>query len=63
MIEDDNEPRPRPKRLQPPPLDLLGLAELGEYIAELRSEITRVEGEIQRKGSHRNAADAFFRKP
>lgn len=63
MIADDDNLPPRPKRLEKLPLDLLGVAELGEYIGELRAEIARVEGEITRKSAHRNAADAFFRKP
>ena len=62
-IDDDENPRPKPRRLTPPPLDLLGVAELREYIDELRAEIARVEGDINRKQSHRSAADAFFRKP
>jgi uncharacterized small protein (DUF1192 family) len=61
--DEDNLPRPRPRRLTPLPLDLLGVAELTDYIAELRAEIARVEGDIARKSTHRAAADAFFRKP
>ena len=62
MIIDEDE-TPRLRRLTPPPLDRLGVAELAAYIDELRTEITRVEAEISRKASHRSAADAFFRKP
>jgi uncharacterized small protein (DUF1192 family) len=61
MIADDDLPRPRPARLQPLVLDMLGIAELEAYIAELRAEIARVEGDITKKGAHRNAADAFFK--
>ena len=64
MIRDDDDtPPPKPARLPKLPLDLLGVEELTEYIAELRAEIVRVEEEAARKRSHRTAADAFFRKP
>ncbi len=62
-IDEDEAPRPRPRRLTPPSLDLLGVAELQAYIEELRTEVARVEAEIGRKQSHRSAADAFFRTP
>ena len=58
---DEEEP-PKPRRLTPLPLDPLGIGELGDYIAELRAEITRVEAAIQRKQDHRGEADRFFRK-
>jgi uncharacterized small protein (DUF1192 family) len=63
IIDEDEAPRPRPRRITPPLLDLLGVAELQAYIAELHAEIARVEAEIDRKKSHRSAADAFFRTP
>lgn len=64
MIIDDDDPPPRKtRRVTPLPLDLLGVTELTDYIAELKEEIARVEGEITRKRSHRSAADAFFRTP
>jgi uncharacterized small protein (DUF1192 family) len=63
MLTDDDTPPPKPVRLPKLPLDLLGVEELGDYIGELRDEIVRVEAEIARKRHHRNAADAFFRKP
>ena len=62
MMEEEDLPR-RTRRLEKLPLDLLGVAELNEYIDELRAEITRVEADIVRKQSHKAAADAFFRKP
>ncbi|CAH2601734.1 conserved protein of unknown function [Rhodovastum atsumiense] len=63
IAEDDDLPRPSQRRLAPLPLDLLGVAELRAYIGELQGEIARVEAEITRKSSHRDAAAAFFRKP
>ena len=38
MLEEDDLPR-RPRRLEKLPLDLLGIEELHDYIAELREEI------------------------
>ena len=65
MARDEEEellPRKR-ARLEKLVLDTLGVEELRDYIAELREEIARVEADIDRKGSHRSAAEAFFRKP
>lgn len=61
-LDEDAEPRRAP-RLEPLPLDLLGVAELRGYITALQAEIARVEAEIARKQSHRSAADAVFRRP
>ena len=63
MLEDDDLPQRRKRRLEKLPLDLLGIDELNDYINELREEIGRVEADITRKQTHRSAADAFFRKP
>ena len=63
MLEEDDLPQRRKRRLEKLPLDLLGIDELNDYIGELREEIARVEADIARKQSHRSAADAFFRKP
>jgi uncharacterized small protein (DUF1192 family) len=64
MIFSEEEPPPRPKKLLiPPPLDLLGVEELTEYIAELKGEIARVEQAMNSKRAHRDAAAAFFKAP
>jgi uncharacterized small protein (DUF1192 family) len=63
MAEEDDAPPPRRRRLERLLLDTLGIEELETYIAELRGEILRVEAEIGRKQSHRDAAAAFFRTP
>lgn len=60
MFEDE-DPKPKLRRLEPLRLDSLGVAELTAYIGELRDEILRAEAEIGRKQSHRSAADAFFK--
>jgi uncharacterized small protein (DUF1192 family) len=63
MAIDDEEASLRKRhRLEKLLLDTLGVAELKDYIAELREEIARVEADIDRKQGHRSAAEAFFRK-
>ncbi|HVZ07439.1 DUF1192 domain-containing protein [Rhodopila sp.] len=61
MAQDEDLPLRKRHRLEPLPLDSLGVEELHEYIQELRNEIARVEADITRKQSHRSAADAFFK--
>lgn len=61
MVQDDDLPVRKRRRLEPLVLDALGIEELREYIQELRDEIARVEADITRKNSHRSAADAFFK--
>jgi uncharacterized small protein (DUF1192 family) len=62
MLED-TEPRAERPGLAPPNLDRWDVAELEAYIRSLRAEIARAEAEIARKGAHRSAADAFFKRP
>jgi uncharacterized small protein (DUF1192 family) len=60
----EGRPEGRPQaRLDPLPLDLLGIAELEAYILELKAEIQRVAADIAVKQSHRKAAEAFFKAP
>jgi len=63
MMDEDDAPVRKPARLQKLVLDTLGIVELREYIDELKTEITRVEADIERKQGHRSAADAFFKRP
>jgi uncharacterized small protein (DUF1192 family) len=63
MAREDDEPLMKRRRLEPLLLDSLGIEELRSYIGELKAEIVRVEADIDRKGSHRSAADAFFKRP
>jgi uncharacterized small protein (DUF1192 family) len=63
MAEEEDVPVRKRHRLEKLVLDTLGIEELRDYIGELRDEIIRVEADITRKNSHKNTADAFFRKP
>jgi uncharacterized small protein (DUF1192 family) len=53
---------PKHKIVKPKDLSSWGVKELEEYIARLEGEIARARSEIGKKGSHRAAADAFFKK-
>ena len=44
-------------------LELFGVSELEERISVLKSEIARVEAQIDRKRAGRAAADALFTRP
>ena len=61
MEPEDLEPRTK----KPPPknLHIMGIAELNDYIADLKAEIERAEAMIESKQSARGAADSFFKKP
>jgi uncharacterized small protein (DUF1192 family) len=63
MAEDEETSVRKRRWLEPLVLYSLGVEELHAYIEALKDEISRVEAEINHKQSHRNAADAFFRKP
>ena len=59
----DDEPRKKAKPHEiGQDLSLLSVGELTERIALLRSEIERLEAELQAKGSTKNAAEALFRR-
>jgi len=49
------------KPVGPKDLEPLSLDELGDYIDDLKAEITRSEGEIERKKAHMNAAASVFK--
>jgi uncharacterized small protein (DUF1192 family) len=59
---DWDEPEKKKKRLEPANLEVLGVVELGEYIAELESEIARAQAAIAAKKNVRAGAEALFRK-
>jgi len=55
MIEDAQSPKKKAIDLE-----LLSVEELRERIIELQAEITACEMELQKKQSHKSAADALF---
>jgi len=61
MIDDD---RPKKKIAHEigQDLTLLSVAELNDRIALLREEIARLEADIGKKQTSRQAADQFFKK-
>jgi uncharacterized small protein (DUF1192 family) len=61
MAEDEDIPPRKRRRLERLVLDTLGIAEMREYVDELREEIARVEADIAGKQRHRSVADAFFK--
>jgi len=62
MDLDDLEPRHSKKKPPPKNLQLLDIAELEEYIAELKAEIARAEDMIKSKKSVLAGAEALFKK-
>ena len=60
MAEEDDD-LPRALRPKPTDLDVMGIEELTEYIAELEAEIERVRFAIMKKEQQRIAASAVFK--
>ncbi len=60
MDTDDLEPR-KPIA-KPKDLDLLGVEELQDYLAELESEAARVREKIDAKTDYQSTADALFKR-
>jgi uncharacterized small protein (DUF1192 family) len=58
---DDLEPQKQTKK--PKPLDDMSIEDLKEYVANLQTEIARVEVAIKAKQTHMAAMDALFKKP
>jgi uncharacterized small protein (DUF1192 family) len=59
MDSDDLEPRA--KKTPPKDLEVMGVGELRDYIAGLQAEIERAQAVIDRKQSHRGAAESIFK--
>ena len=52
-----------PRKVQPQKknLEIMGVSELEEYIADLEAEIARARAAIESKQSHRSGAEALFK--
>jgi uncharacterized small protein (DUF1192 family) len=61
--QDEDLPKKAKKLLEPPPLDMLGVGELKDYVAVLEAEILRVKSAISAKEAHKSAAALLFRNP
>ena len=59
MFDDDLEPKNKPAQLKN--MEPLSLDELDDYIDDLKSEIVRAQGEIERKKASMSAASSFFK--
>jgi uncharacterized small protein (DUF1192 family) len=59
MDTDDLEPVK--KKPQPKDLSRMSIEDLNEYIADLKSEITRAEEAIAKKNKARQGAESFFK--
>lgn len=60
-MAEENEDLPRALRQKPNDLDVLGINELNEYIAELGLEIQRARVAIEDKEQQKVAAAAVFK--
>jgi len=60
-IEDDDRPAKKVAHEIGQDLALLSVGELGERIALLKAEISRLEAAIARKQSSRDVANQFFK--
>lgn len=61
---DDEDEIAKSKRPQlfPRSPDGMGVAQMQEYISELKAEITKFEREIDKRGGMKSAAEALFGK-
>ena len=59
IFDDDTDPKTKKQKLRA--LDNLSVPDLRDYIAQLKSEIVRVEADIEKKEKHKAAADALFK--
>lgn len=61
IFDDDNDNEPRKKPAGQKSLDNMGIAELEDYIGQLKAEISRAEVEIVKKKAIRDRAASVFK--
>lgn len=57
----DDLPKPKTDNAFPRDLENLSIDELNDYITDLKAEITRVEGDIDKKKASQDAASSIFK--
>ncbi|MBN8543814.1 MAG: DUF1192 domain-containing protein [Alphaproteobacteria bacterium] len=60
MFLDDAPPKPKPEQMFPRNITESSVAAMQEYLVELDAEIARVKAEIEKRGSVKAKAEAFF---
>lgn len=61
FLEEDLDPKTKKPKLRN--LDIMSVAELTDYKAQLQEEILRVDAVVAKKGDSKSVADSFFKKP
>jgi uncharacterized small protein (DUF1192 family) len=59
---DIEDLEPRHKQPKPKDLDVLGVDELANYLAELEAEAERVKAKIESKKTYLAGADSLFKR-
>jgi len=59
---DDEPKKPATQHVVGQDLSLLSVAELAERIAQLKTEIARLEADMKAKDATKNAAEALFKR-
>lgn len=60
MFLDDAPQKPKPEQIFPRDISEASVAAMQEYLLELDAEIVRVKAEIEKRGSVKAKAEAFF---
>lgn len=59
---DPEDLEPRKKQPKPKDLEVMGVEELEDYLAELEAEAARVRDKIQAKKSYLSGAESLFKR-